>query len=144
MEISRFHVRFQDFQKDYARFLARFQWRFCKISRFQWRFLQDFQILIQILTYWFWISRWCDYLLHIRGDWHSVYRQELTFINTCMCDTDTMYKQVIGIYMHACMQIDYRQFQGTVNTVKPPNRGHFGDRPFVPCREAVLFSEVLF
>ena len=63
MEISRFHVRFQDFQKDYARFLARFQWRFCKISRFQWRFLQDFQILIQILTYWFWISRWCDYLL---------------------------------------------------------------------------------
>ena len=25
IEISRFHVRFQDFQKDYARFLARFQ-----------------------------------------------------------------------------------------------------------------------
>ena len=31
-----------------------------------------------------------------------------------------------------------------VNTVKPLNRGHFGDRPFVPCREVVLFSEVLF
>ena len=31
-----------------------------------------------------------------------------------------------------------------VNTVKPPNRGHFGDGPFVPCREVVLFSEVLF
>ena len=30
------------------------------------------------------------------------------------------------------------------NTVKPPNRGHFGDGPFVPCREVVLFSEVLF
>ena len=29
-------------------------------------------------------------------------------------------------------------------TVKPPNRGHFGDGPFVPCREVVLFSEVLF
>ena len=29
-------------------------------------------------------------------------------------------------------------------TVKPPNRGHFGVRPFVPCREVVLFSEVLF
>ena len=29
-------------------------------------------------------------------------------------------------------------------TVKPPNRGHFGDGPFVPCREIVLFSEVLF
>ena len=31
-----------------------------------------------------------------------------------------------------------------VYTVKPPNRGHFGDGPFVPCREVVLFSEVLF
>ena len=31
-----------------------------------------------------------------------------------------------------------------VPTVKPPNRGHFGDGPFVPCREVVLFSEVLF
>ena len=29
-------------------------------------------------------------------------------------------------------------------TVKPPNRGHFGDWPLVPCREVVLFSEVLF
>jgi len=29
-------------------------------------------------------------------------------------------------------------------TVKPLNRGHFGDGPFVPCREVVLFSEVLF
>ena len=29
-------------------------------------------------------------------------------------------------------------------TVKPPNRGHFGDGPFVPCREVVLFLEVLF
>ena len=31
-----------------------------------------------------------------------------------------------------------------ITTVKPPNRGHFGDGPFVPCREVVLFSEVLF
>ena len=31
-----------------------------------------------------------------------------------------------------------------LHTVKPPNRGHFGDGPFVPCREVVLFSEVLF
>ena len=30
------------------------------------------------------------------------------------------------------------------DTVKPPNKGHFGDRPVVPCREVVLFSEVLF
>ena len=29
------------------------------------------------------------------------------------------------------------------STVKRPNRGHFGDGPFVPCREVVLFSEVL-
>ena len=28
-------------------------------------------------------------------------------------------------------------------TVKPPNKGHIGDRPIVPCREVVLFSEVL-
>jgi len=33
---------------------------------------------------------------------------------------------------------------GKSTTVKPPNKGHFGDRPFVPCREVVLFSEVLF
>ena len=26
-------------------------------------------------------------------------------------------------------------------TVKPPNKGHFGDGPFVPCREVVLFLE---
>ena len=63
MEISWFHARFQDFQKDYARF-PDFNEDFCKISRFQWRFLQDFQILELILTYWFWISGWCDYLLH--------------------------------------------------------------------------------
>ena len=30
------------------------------------------------------------------------------------------------------------------NTVKPPNKGHIGDRPVVPCREVVLFSEVFF
>ena len=30
------------------------------------------------------------------------------------------------------------------NTVKPPNKGHFGDGPVVPCREVVLFSDVLF
>ena len=28
-------------------------------------------------------------------------------------------------------------------TVKPPNKGHFADGPVVPCREVVLFSEVL-
>ena len=27
-------------------------------------------------------------------------------------------------------------------TVKPPNKGHIGDGPVVPCREVVLFSEV--
>ena len=36
------------------------------------------------------------------------------------------------------------QEETKVHTVKPPNRGHFGDGPFVPCREVVLFSEVLF
>ena len=29
-------------------------------------------------------------------------------------------------------------------TVKPRNKGHFGDGPVVPCREVVLFSEVFF
>ena len=28
------------------------------------------------------------------------------------------------------------------NTVKPLNKGHIGDGPFVPCREVVLFLEV--
>ena len=32
----------------------------------------------------------------------------------------------------------------TCGTVKPPNKGHFGDGPVVPCREVVLFSEVFF
>ena len=32
----------------------------------------------------------------------------------------------------------------TISTVKPPNKGHFGDGPVVPCREVVLFSEVFF
>ena len=31
-----------------------------------------------------------------------------------------------------------------MSTVKPPNKGHFGDGPVVPCREVVLFSEVFF
>ena len=36
------------------------------------------------------------------------------------------------LYLHSCSQ------------VKLLNKGHIGDRPFVPCREVVLFSEVLF
>ena len=32
----------------------------------------------------------------------------------------------------------------TQNIVKPPNKGHVGDGHFVPCREVVPFSEVLF
>ena len=31
-----------------------------------------------------------------------------------------------------------------VITVKPLNKGHIGDGPFVPCRAVVLFSEVFF
>ena len=27
------------------------------------------------------------------------------------------------------------------DTVKPPNKGHIGDGPVVPCREVVVFSE---
>jgi len=59
------------------------------------------KILVQILTYWFWISGWCDYYMQT----DTVYRQELTFTIhyiSCICDTDTIYKQVIDIYMHAC------------------------------------------
>ena len=33
---------------------------------------------------------------------------------------------------------------GSTSTVKPPNKGHFGDGPVVPCREVVLFLEVFF
>ena len=33
----------------------------------------------------------------------------------------------------------------SATTVKPPNKGHIGHGPFVPCREVALFiSEVLF
>ena len=49
----------------------------------------------------------------------TVYRQELhssTHYILCICNTDTMYKQVVGIYMHACMQIDHRQlWELTIN-----------------------------
>ena len=38
----------------------------------------------------------------------------------------------------------HNDYLSSACTVKPPNRGHFGDGPFVPCREVVLFSEVLF
>ena len=34
--------------------------------------------------------------------------------------------------------------ESNLSTVKPPNKGHFGDRPVVPCREVVLFSEVFY
>ena len=39
---------------------------------------------------------------------------------------------------------NFCEFCGFIATVKPPNRGHFGDGSFVPCREVVLFLEVLF
>ena len=31
-----------------------------------------------------------------------------------------------------------------MTTIKPPDKGHIGDKPVVPCREVVLFSEVFF
>ena len=34
--------------------------------------------------------------------------------------------------------------EGDGGTVKPPNKGHIGDGPFVPSKEVFLFSEVLF
>ena len=107
-----------DFAKDFRISgickISDFNEDFCKISRFQWRFLQDFQILVQILTYWFWISGWCDYLLHKCRLTQCTGRNlhSSTHYILCICDTDTMYKQVMGIiYMHACMQIDHRQLQ---------------------------------
>ena len=36
------------------------------------------------------------------------------------------------------------EFSNARNTVKPPNKGHIGDGPVVPCREVILFSEVFF
>ena len=45
-------------------------------------------------------------------------------------------KLIYGMLSYSCRFIVY--------TVKPPKRGHFGDGPFVPCREVVLFLEVLF
>ena len=43
-------------------------------------------------------------------------------------------------FQNLCIKLDV----ANGHTVKPLNRGHFGDGPFVPCREVVLFSEVLF
>ena len=84
VEILRFHVRFQDFQKNYARFLARFQWRFSRFPDFKWRFLQDFQILVQILTYWFWISGYVIiYCIH--AVWQCTGRNLHSSIYTIFC-----------------------------------------------------------
>ena len=50
-----------------------------------------------------------------------------------------------GTYMYDNVEDSgLRMRKGLSCTVKPPNRGHFGDGPFVPCREVVLFLEVLF
>ena len=116
-EIFGFCRRFPDFLKDFkisckasmqistkisfkiprfhARFPCRFQRRFMQERNIQWIFLQDFMIPVQILTDWFWISGWCDYLLHARililctgSNLHS-----LIHYISCMCDTDPMYKQ---------------------------------------------------
>ena len=40
-----------------------------------------------------------------------------------------------------CSRVDVHKQQ---HTVKPPNKGHFGDGPVIPCREVVLFLEVFF
>ena len=41
-------------------------------------------------------------------------------------------------------QTGVRNYTGMAYTVKPPNKGHIGDGPVVPCREVVLFLEVFF
>ena len=80
------------------------------------KILQDFQILVQILMYWFSISGWCDYLLHTCRLTQCTGRNLHSSIHCipCMCDTDTMYKEVIGIYMHAC-RLTTDNIQGAYN-----------------------------
>ena len=97
--------KIQDFQKDYARF-ADFK-DYCKISRFQWRFLQDFLIPVQILTYWFWMSGRCDYLLDTCR-LTQCNRQELQYIILHVCAIQT-HVQAGHRHLHACMQTDHRQ-----------------------------------
>ena len=132
-KISRFHARFQDFRQYFkisekiSRFhgdfkislkisefpekLCRLQWEdFCKISRFQWRFLQQFMILVQILTYWFWISGWCDCTAQLNADWHSV--QAWTCINQYTIFVYVGYRHNVQAghrYLYACMHADWRQ-----------------------------------
>ena len=106
MEISKFHLRFQNFQKNYADFSE----DFCKISRFQWRFLQQFIILVQILTYWFWISGWCDCTAQLNADWHSV--QAGTCINQYTIFVYVGYRHNVQAghrYLYACMYADWPQ-----------------------------------
>ena len=43
-----------------------------------------------------------------------------------------------------CVHVHAHTLAVIVHTVKPPNKGHFGDGPVVPCREVVLFLEVFF
>ena len=81
----------------------RFHARFLRDSRLQWWFLQDFQILVQILPYWFWISGWCDCLLHtcrLTQCTGRILPSSIHYIS-CMCDTDNVQAEVIGTYMHA-------------------------------------------
>ena len=96
MKIS---ARFPDFSED-----------FCKISRCQWRFLQDFQILVHV---WHTDSEFQDVIIYCiicrltqctSRNLHS----SMHYIS-CMCDTDTMFKQVIARYLHACMHADWPQ-----------------------------------
>ena len=53
----------------------------------------------------------------------------------------TLYMSILqSLIVYTCIPGTYV----IICTVKPPNKGHFGDGPVVPCREVVLFSEVFF
>ena len=47
-------------------------------------------------------------------------------------------------YFHRTLVYTSSQTPFSGTTVKPPNKGHIGDGPFVPCREVVLFSKVFY
>ena len=42
------------------------------------------------------------------------------------------------------LEVIFSEWFCLIVMVKPLNRGHIGDGPFVPCRAVVLLSEVLF
>ena len=101
------------------------------ISSFQviWLFVHSVACIISLLYQ----PIWSGHLSHLASTRFPVFCYRL-LICAHRCIAQLV---VLGHFLHH-VSVLY------ISTVKPPNREYFGDGPFVPCREVVLFSEVLF